>query len=162
LKRSRAEAARSPIGSRPIDDGDLPGSGRRYPAADREVQFHEIDLAVAAEALGADGAYFRVHHFARQLASPFPLQRGVLVKAVGQRAVLHCMRTAGLVLGLVFRFRGLRGIYVSHGSRDSRSNINCSASSNQRPSAPCGEGYFVLAREWRLWRGLRSFPRRLP
>ena len=32
-----------------------------------------IDLAVAAEKLGADGAYFRVHHFARQLASPFPL-----------------------------------------------------------------------------------------
>ena len=30
-------------------------------------------LAVAAEALGADGAYFRVHHFARQLGSPFPL-----------------------------------------------------------------------------------------
>jgi alkanesulfonate monooxygenase SsuD/methylene tetrahydromethanopterin reductase-like flavin-dependent oxidoreductase (luciferase family) len=28
---------------------------------------------VAAEEVGADGAYFRVHHFARQLASPFPL-----------------------------------------------------------------------------------------
>jgi alkanesulfonate monooxygenase SsuD/methylene tetrahydromethanopterin reductase-like flavin-dependent oxidoreductase (luciferase family) len=32
-----------------------------------------IELAVAAEELGADGAYFRVHHFARQLSSPFPL-----------------------------------------------------------------------------------------
>jgi alkanesulfonate monooxygenase SsuD/methylene tetrahydromethanopterin reductase-like flavin-dependent oxidoreductase (luciferase family) len=32
-----------------------------------------IELAVAAEDLGADGAYFRVHHFAHQLASPFPL-----------------------------------------------------------------------------------------
>ena len=32
-----------------------------------------IELAVAAEQLGADGAYFRVHHFARQLGSPFPL-----------------------------------------------------------------------------------------
>jgi alkanesulfonate monooxygenase SsuD/methylene tetrahydromethanopterin reductase-like flavin-dependent oxidoreductase (luciferase family) len=32
-----------------------------------------IELAVAAEELGADGAYYRVHHFARQLASPFPL-----------------------------------------------------------------------------------------
>src|ERR1700749_4200649 len=40
-------------------------------AADTLLQ--SIDLAVAAEALGADGAYFRVHHFARQLASPFPL-----------------------------------------------------------------------------------------
>jgi hypothetical protein len=28
---------------------------------------------VAAEEMGLDGAYFRVHHFAAQLASPFPL-----------------------------------------------------------------------------------------
>jgi alkanesulfonate monooxygenase SsuD/methylene tetrahydromethanopterin reductase-like flavin-dependent oxidoreductase (luciferase family) len=40
-------------------------------AADALLQ--AIDLAVAAEEVGADGAYFRVHHFARQLASPFPL-----------------------------------------------------------------------------------------
>src|SRR5690554_6392042 len=39
-----------------------------------------IDLAVAAEEIGVDGAYFRVHHFARQLASPFPL-----LKAIGDR-----------------------------------------------------------------------------
>jgi alkanesulfonate monooxygenase SsuD/methylene tetrahydromethanopterin reductase-like flavin-dependent oxidoreductase (luciferase family) len=32
-----------------------------------------IDLAVAAEEVGVDGAYFRVHHFARQHASPWPL-----------------------------------------------------------------------------------------
>ena len=32
-----------------------------------------IELAVAAEEVGADGAYYRVHHFAQQLASPFPL-----------------------------------------------------------------------------------------
>src|SRR5947209_20274683 len=38
-----------------------------------DVLLQSIDLAVAAEALGVDGAYFRVHHFARQLASPFPL-----------------------------------------------------------------------------------------
>jgi len=40
-------------------------------AADALLQ--SIELAVAAEELGADGAYFRVHHFARQLGSPFPL-----------------------------------------------------------------------------------------
>jgi alkanesulfonate monooxygenase SsuD/methylene tetrahydromethanopterin reductase-like flavin-dependent oxidoreductase (luciferase family) len=40
-------------------------------AADTLLQ--SIELAVAAEELGADGAYFRVHHFARQLGSPFPL-----------------------------------------------------------------------------------------
>ena len=47
-------------------------------AADTLLQ--SIDLAVAAEALGADGAYFRVHHFARQLASPFPLLAAVRAK----------------------------------------------------------------------------------
>ena len=40
-------------------------------AADALLQ--SIELAVAAEEAGADGAYFRVHHFAQQLASPFPL-----------------------------------------------------------------------------------------
>ena len=39
-----------------------------------------IDLAVAAEELGVDGAYFRVHHFARQAGSPFPL-----LAAIGAR-----------------------------------------------------------------------------
>ena len=33
-----------------------------------------------AETLGADGAYFRVHHFARQLTSPFPLLAAVGAK----------------------------------------------------------------------------------
>src|SRR6476660_7989262 len=47
-------------------------------AADTLLQ--SIELAVAAEELGADGAYFRVHHFARQLSSPFPL-----LAAVGAR-----------------------------------------------------------------------------
>ena len=47
-----------------------PQSGTRS-AGDALLQ--SIDLAVAAEEQGADGAYFRVHHFARQLASPFPL-----------------------------------------------------------------------------------------
>jgi alkanesulfonate monooxygenase SsuD/methylene tetrahydromethanopterin reductase-like flavin-dependent oxidoreductase (luciferase family) len=45
-----------------------------------DVLLQSIDLAVAAEELGADGAYFRVHHFARQLGSPFPL-----LAAVGAR-----------------------------------------------------------------------------
>jgi alkanesulfonate monooxygenase SsuD/methylene tetrahydromethanopterin reductase-like flavin-dependent oxidoreductase (luciferase family) len=39
-----------------------------------------IDLAVAAEELGADGAWFRVHHFARQLGSPFPLLAAIGAK----------------------------------------------------------------------------------
>lgn len=39
----------------------------------RDALQQSIELAVAAEEVGADGAYFRVHHFARQLASPYPL-----------------------------------------------------------------------------------------
>jgi len=54
-----------------------PQSGTRS-AADALLQ--SIDLAVAAEELGADGAYFRVHHFARQLSAPFPL-----LAAIGAR-----------------------------------------------------------------------------
>jgi len=48
----------------------VPGSQVRT-AGDSLLQ--TIELAVAAEELGLDGAYVRVHHFARQLASPFPL-----------------------------------------------------------------------------------------
>ena len=38
-----------------------------------DALLQSIELAVAAEEAGADGAYFRVHHFAQQLGSPFPL-----------------------------------------------------------------------------------------
>src|SRR5690242_7752576 len=47
-------------------------------AADALLQ--SIDLALEAERLGMDGAYFRVHHFARQLASPFPLLAAIGAK----------------------------------------------------------------------------------
>ena len=56
---------------------DSPGSRTRTAA---DVLHQSIDLAVAAEEVGADGAYFRVHHFARQLGSPFPL-----LAAIGAR-----------------------------------------------------------------------------
>src|SRR5579885_3301135 len=39
-----------------------------------------LELAVAADEIGIDGAFVRVHHFARQLASPFPL-----LAAIGAR-----------------------------------------------------------------------------
>src|SRR5512135_3008800 len=45
-----------------------------------DALLQSIDLAVAAEELGIDGAYFRVHHFARQLASPFPLLSAIGAK----------------------------------------------------------------------------------
>jgi alkanesulfonate monooxygenase SsuD/methylene tetrahydromethanopterin reductase-like flavin-dependent oxidoreductase (luciferase family) len=56
---------------------DARGSATRSAA---DVLLQSIELAVAAEELGADGAYYRVHHFAQQLASPFPL-----LAAVGAR-----------------------------------------------------------------------------
>src|SRR6195952_2708605 len=56
-----------------------PSPGSRARSAS-DVVLQSIDLAVAAEELGADGAYFRVHHFARQLSSPFPL-----LAAIGAR-----------------------------------------------------------------------------
>jgi alkanesulfonate monooxygenase SsuD/methylene tetrahydromethanopterin reductase-like flavin-dependent oxidoreductase (luciferase family) len=54
-----------------------PQSGTR---SARDALLQSIDLAVAAEALGADGAYFRVHHYARQLASPFPLLAAIAAR----------------------------------------------------------------------------------
>ena len=45
-----------------------------------DVLLQSIDLAVEAERLGMDGAYFRVHHFAQQLSSPFPLLAAVGAK----------------------------------------------------------------------------------
>jgi alkanesulfonate monooxygenase SsuD/methylene tetrahydromethanopterin reductase-like flavin-dependent oxidoreductase (luciferase family) len=56
-----------------------PSAGSQTRSAS-DALLQSIDLAVAAEELGADGAYFRVHHFARQLGSPFPL-----LAAVGAR-----------------------------------------------------------------------------
>src|ERR1700691_4665031 len=55
----------------------VPGS-QTQTARDAHVQ--TIELAVAAEEIGIDGAFVRVHHFARQLASPFPL-----LAAIGAR-----------------------------------------------------------------------------
>lgn len=53
------------------------GSGTR---TGQDALLQSIDLAVAAEELGLDGAYVRIHHYARQLASPFPL-----LAAIGAR-----------------------------------------------------------------------------
>ncbi|MEA5118737.1 MAG: LLM class flavin-dependent oxidoreductase, partial [Propionicimonas sp.] len=80
-----------------------PGSHTRT-AADFLQQ--SIDLAVAVEELGADGAYFRVHHFARQAGSPFPLLAAIGARTsrieIGTGVIdmryenpLHCAEDAG-------------------------------------------------------------------
>lgn len=45
-----------------------------------DTLLQSIDLSVAAEEIGLDGAYFRVHHFASQLGSPFPLLSAIGAK----------------------------------------------------------------------------------
>jgi alkanesulfonate monooxygenase SsuD/methylene tetrahydromethanopterin reductase-like flavin-dependent oxidoreductase (luciferase family) len=49
-----------------------PSPGSKTQTA-RDALVQSVELAVAAEEIGIDGAFVRVHHFARQLASPFPL-----------------------------------------------------------------------------------------
>ncbi|MGY2078516.1 LLM class flavin-dependent oxidoreductase [Modestobacter sp. SYSU DS0657] len=55
----------------------IPGSQVRTGA---DALLQTVELAEAAEELGVDGAYVRVHHFARQLASPFPLLSAIAAR----------------------------------------------------------------------------------
>ena len=54
-----------------------PGGGLTHTGGDALHQ--TVELAVAAEEIGIDGAFVRVHHFARQLSSPFPLLAAIAV-----------------------------------------------------------------------------------
>jgi alkanesulfonate monooxygenase SsuD/methylene tetrahydromethanopterin reductase-like flavin-dependent oxidoreductase (luciferase family) len=56
---------------------DVPGSVVRTA---RHALVQSIELAVAAEEVGVDGAFVRVHHFAPQLASPFPLLAAIAAR----------------------------------------------------------------------------------
>jgi alkanesulfonate monooxygenase SsuD/methylene tetrahydromethanopterin reductase-like flavin-dependent oxidoreductase (luciferase family) len=53
--------------------------GSQTPTA-REALVQTIELAEAAEGLGLDGAYVRVHHFARQISTPFPLLAAIAAR----------------------------------------------------------------------------------
>ena len=67
-----------------------------------DALLQSIELAVAAEELGADGAYFRVHHFARQLASPFPL-----LAACGAKLAKGCTSGQALTGGSILNVGSL-------------------------------------------------------
>ncbi len=54
------------------------GGGRQLTAADSMHQ--AIDLAQGMDELGVNGAYFRVHHFARQQSSPLPLLAAIAAR----------------------------------------------------------------------------------
>src|SRR5258705_1997355 len=55
-----------------------PGAGLPHPGGDRLRQ--TVELAIAAEEIGIGGAFVRVHPFARQLSSPFPLLAAIGVR----------------------------------------------------------------------------------
>src|SRR5438445_12462483 len=55
-----------------------PGGGLTHTGGDALRQ--TIELAIAAEEIGIDGAFVRVHHFARQLSSPFQLLAAIGVR----------------------------------------------------------------------------------
>lgn len=57
--------------------GDVPGSRVRTA---RDALLQAVELAVAAEGIGVDGAFFRVHHFAPQQAAPFPLLAAIAAR----------------------------------------------------------------------------------
>ena len=42
-----------------------------------------VEIAVGADGIGVNGAYFRVHHFARQSASPMPLLAAIAARTSG-------------------------------------------------------------------------------
>ena len=77
-RAARVDALVKKIGF--LSFGHWTPSPRSQTRSASDALLQSIDLAVAAEELGADGAYFRVHHFARQLGSPFPL-----LAAIGAR-----------------------------------------------------------------------------
>ena len=54
------------------------GGGRMLTAADSMLQ--AVELAEGMDELGIDGAYFRVHHFARQQSSPMPLLAAIAAR----------------------------------------------------------------------------------
>lgn len=56
-----------------------PAQGSLVPSA-RDALLQAIELAVAAEEIGVNGAFFRVHHFARQQSSPFPLLAAIAAR----------------------------------------------------------------------------------
>jgi len=56
---------------------EIPGS--RVNSASESLH-QAIDLAVGAEDIGLDGAFFRVHHFDQQQATPYPLLSAIAAK----------------------------------------------------------------------------------
>ena len=135
-----------------------------------DVLLQSIDLAVAAEELGADGAYFRVHHFANQLSSPFPLLAAVGAKTstieIGT-AVIDMRYENPLYMaedaGSADLISGGACSSASAADRLSRSSTGTAISVTSRPRAPTRPTWHASTRgsSWRSLRG-RASPSRTP
>ena len=58
------------------------GKGLGDPDA-RQAMRDAVEIGVGADQIGVNGAYFRVHHFARQAASPMPLLAAIAARTRG-------------------------------------------------------------------------------
>ncbi|AGP29939.1 LLM class flavin-dependent oxidoreductase [Corynebacterium terpenotabidum] len=58
---------------------DLAGSARHMPGAKENLK-NALEIAVGADELGVNGAYFRVHHFAPQHSAPMPLLAAIAAR----------------------------------------------------------------------------------
>ena len=161
--RQRVRAERGvQAGARPVADGvpQVGGGGMKKigflsfghwtPSPQSQTRsasdalLQSIELAVAAEELGADGAYFRVHHFARQLASPFPL-----LAAIGAR-------TSRIEIGTgVIDMRYENPLYMAEDAGRGRPDLRRPAAAGHQPRVTgAGDRRLPLLR-LRPRRGLR-------
>jgi alkanesulfonate monooxygenase SsuD/methylene tetrahydromethanopterin reductase-like flavin-dependent oxidoreductase (luciferase family) len=118
----------------------LVGSPYSQVRSGSDALIQSIELAEAVEDLGADGAYFRVHHFAQQLASPFPL-----LAAIGARTKRIEIGTAVIDMryenplymvedaGAADLIAGGRCSSGSAAARPSRSSMASATSATRRP-----------------------------
>jgi alkanesulfonate monooxygenase SsuD/methylene tetrahydromethanopterin reductase-like flavin-dependent oxidoreductase (luciferase family) len=60
--------------------GHYGGDPTRGGITARQMLHDAIDISVGADELGVNGAYFRVHHYARQSAAPMPLLSAVAAR----------------------------------------------------------------------------------
>ena len=60
--------------------GHYGGDPARGGITARQMLHDAIDISVGADELGVNGAYFRVHHYARQSAAPMPLLSAVAAR----------------------------------------------------------------------------------
>ena len=67
---------------------------RSSPCVQRQMRCSSRSIRYRGGELGANGAYFHVHHFARQLASPFPLLAAVRARTARIEIGQHVMTCA--------------------------------------------------------------------